>query len=79
LRLLREHWLIENRVHYVRDVSYGEDRLHARKTAQVLAWACNLAMGILRRHHFKYIPDGWRFASAHPQAVLAWLANLGEN
>lgn len=79
LRLLRQHWLIENRVHYVRDVSYGEDRLHARKTAQVLAWARNLAMGILRRHHFKYIPDGWRFASAHPQAVLGWLTHLGEN
>ncbi len=33
-------------------------------------------MNILRRHHFKYIPDGWRFASAHPQVVLRWLTHL---
>lgn len=79
LHLLRQHWLIENRLHYVRDVSYGEDRLHARKTAQALAWARNLAMSILRSHHFKYIPDGWRFASAHPQTVLRWLTLLEEN
>lgn len=76
LQLLRQPWLIENQVHSVRDVSYGEDPLHARKTGQVLAWARNLAMSILRRHQFKYIPDGWRFASAHPQVVLRWLTLL---
>lgn len=79
LRLLRQHWLIENRLHFVRDVSYGEDRLHARKTAQALAWARNLAMSLLRHRRFKYIPDGWRFASAHPQAVLGWLTGLEQN
>ena len=25
LRILREHWHIENRVHWVRDVTFGED------------------------------------------------------
>lgn len=79
LHRLRLHWLIENRLHSVRNVSYGEDRLHARQTAQVLAWAQSLAMSILRHHHFKYIPDGWRFASAHPQAVSGWLTNLEQN
>lgn len=73
LHLLRQHWLIENQLHYVRDVSYGEDRLHARKTAQVLAWARNLALNLIRHQGFKYIPDGWRFASAHPQTALGWL------
>lgn len=76
LRLLRQHWLMENRLHYVRDVSYGEDRLYARKTAHVLVWACNLAVSILRHVHCRYIPDGWRFASAHLQTVLGWLINL---
>jgi hypothetical protein len=72
-------YAIENRLHYVRDVSYGEDHLHARKTAHALAWARNLAISILRHHRFKYIPGGWRFASAHPQAVLRWLTQLGQN
>jgi predicted transposase YbfD/YdcC len=79
LQLLRQHWLIENQLHYVRDVSYGEDRLHARQMAQILAWAQSLAMSLLRRHHFKYLPDGWRFASAHPHVVLRWLTDFGEN
>jgi predicted transposase YbfD/YdcC len=73
LDLLRCHWIIENRVHYVRDVSYGEDRLHARKTGQVLAWARNIAINLLRSKDFRYIPDGWRFASAHPRTVVRWL------
>lgn len=79
LRLLRHHWLIENQVHYVRDVSYGEDRLHARRIGHTLAWARNLAMSLIRQHRFKYIPDGWRFASAHPQTVLGWLTGLEQN
>jgi predicted transposase YbfD/YdcC len=79
LRLLRQHWLIENRVHYVRDVSYGEDRLHARRIGQVLAWARNMAMSLIRQQRFKDIPDGWRFASAHPQTVLGWLTQRKEN
>jgi hypothetical protein len=60
-------------------VARGEDRLHARKTAQVLAWARNLAMSLLRHYRFKYIPDDWRFACAHPQAVLGWLTSLTQN
>lgn len=48
LRLVRSHWLIENRVHYVRDVTLGEDasQVRAGRAPQVLAalrnrwWAC---------------------------------------
>jgi hypothetical protein len=36
-------------------------------------------MSLIRQHHFKFIPDGWRFASAYPQAVLGWLARLAQN
>ena len=28
LKLARQHWSIENRLHYVRDVSMGEDAYH---------------------------------------------------
>ena len=30
LRILREHWHIENRVHWVRDVTFDEDRCQIR-------------------------------------------------
>ena len=73
LRLVRQHWVIENRIHYVRDGSYGEDRNHGRQRGQMLAWVRNTAMSLFRWRGFRYIPDGRRWASAHPEATLRWL------
>jgi predicted transposase YbfD/YdcC len=51
LRLWREHWHIENRVHYVRDVTFGEDASHIRTGAapQALAALRNATLALLRR------------------------------
>ena len=73
LHLVRQHWVIENRVQYGRDGSYGEDRLHGRWRAQMLAWVRNTAMSLFRWRGFRYIPDGRRWASAHSEATLRWL------
>lgn len=47
---LRQHWGIENRVHWVRDVTFDEDRHHARtgSSAQVLATLRNTAINLHR-------------------------------
>ena len=47
LKLSRQHWSIENRLHYVRDVSMGEDacRVRAGHAPQLLAALRNLAIG----------------------------------
>ncbi|MDP9310216.1 MAG: ISAs1 family transposase [Chloroflexota bacterium] len=76
LQLLRDHWVIENKVHRVRDVSYREDQGHGRKSGQLLAWARNVALSVMRMHGIRYIPDGWRFGSAHPDRVLMWLTDV---
>ncbi len=73
LRLVRRHWVIENRVHRVRDVSFDEDRSHGRMRAQLLAWVRNTAMSLFRWRGFRYVPDGWRFTSAHLLESLTWL------
>jgi hypothetical protein len=73
LRLVRQHWVIENRIHYVRDGSYGEDCLHGRRRAQTLAWVRNTAISLFRWRGFRYIPDGRRWASAHHDATVRWL------
>ena len=39
LRLARDHWGIENRLHYVRDVAFAEDRCRVRAGARPLACA----------------------------------------
>lgn len=51
-RMVREHWSIENRLHYVRDVTYREDgsRVRAGSGPRVMASMRNLAITIHRLH-----------------------------
>jgi predicted transposase YbfD/YdcC len=48
--LVRSHWAIENKSHWVRDVVYREDDQHAYAGtgAQVMATVRNLVLGLLR-------------------------------
>ena len=73
LRLLREHWVIENRVHQVRDGGYAEDQGHGRKIGQTLACARHVAVSVSRHHGMHSIPDTWRLESAHLHLLLQWL------
>jgi hypothetical protein len=59
LKLNREHWAIENKLHYVRDVTMGEDACRVRSGAapQVLAGIRNSAIALARR-------DGWQNIAA---------------
>jgi len=57
LELIRGHWSIENSSHYVRDVTFGEDRSQIRTGAapRVFATMRNLAIAILRLNGVKNI------------------------
>lgn len=50
LEIIRGHWTIENRVHYVRDMAFDEDRSQVRTEngPRVMAIIRNLVMNILR-------------------------------
>jgi len=50
MTLVRGHWEIENRVHWVRDVTMGEDRSQVRtkRSPHAMASLQNLAIGALR-------------------------------
>jgi len=62
LVLNRGHWEIENRVHYVRDVTFDEDRsrIRVKNGPRVMASIRNLVISILRLMGFRYISDGIR-------------------
>jgi hypothetical protein len=68
LRLLRGHWGIENRVHWVRDVTLDEDRCQVRcgSGPQVMAALRNTVIGLLRLKRVRNI--------AAAQRTLAWHA-----
>jgi predicted transposase YbfD/YdcC len=48
LNLSRGHWAIENRLHYVRDVTFNEDRCRVRSGARALAAIRNLVLYLIR-------------------------------
>ena len=62
LELNRGHWEIENRIHWVRDVTYDEDRCRIRTNngPRVMATIRNLAIAIARMMKFRYMPDAHR-------------------
>jgi len=51
--VIRTHWEIENRVHWVLDVAMGEDinRIRKGESAQNLALMRKLALNLLRHEH----------------------------
>ena len=52
LRYVRTHWHIENRLHWPRDVTLGEDACQVRSghAPHVLAALRNAVLGLLRAH-----------------------------
>jgi len=71
-RLWRGHWTIENKLHYVRDVTLGEDACQARcgSTPQALAALRNAILDLLRQHGWTRIPDALRYHAARPTEAL---------
>jgi len=72
---LRGHWGIENRIHYVRDVTFGEDAAQVRTGAapQVLAACRNLALTFLRRAGHDNIAAALRTFSGRASQALPFV------
>ena len=79
LQLSRGQWTIENRLHYVRDVTFDEDRCRVRKGngAQMMASLRNLAISLLRMAGARYIASALRACSRLGFAVLRFIGLAG--
>lgn len=74
LQHIQQHWTIENRLHWVRDVTFEEDKARPGGTAPVL-WAilnCFL-ITIVRQLSFRTIPQGVRALTNQLKQVYAIL------
>lgn len=76
LTLAREHWHIENKLHWVRDVVFGEDASQVRcgSGPQVMACLRNAVLSCLRRSGKNKISSSLRYYAAH-QAEALWMIN----
>ena len=76
---VRNYWHIENRLHYVRDFTYDEDRCRAyvRHLPHNLACLTNAAIAIVRcKGRFRYLPEANRHYAARAQDALDTIMNV---
>lgn len=73
MELVRHHWHIENKSHWVRDVTLDEDRSQVRvgSIPQVMAALRNTAIGLMRVAGETNIAAACRRFAAQPWAALA--------
>jgi predicted transposase YbfD/YdcC len=72
LELVRGHWQIENQSHWVRDVTFDEDRSQVRcgNIPQVMAALRNTTIGLLRGAGYSNIAAACRRFAAQPDLAL---------
>ena len=70
--IIRGHWHIENKLHWVRDVTFGEDlsQIRTGHGPIVMAALRNLAISIHRRHGATNIAAATRAVSRQPTRVV---------
>jgi predicted transposase YbfD/YdcC len=70
--IIRSHWAIEDRLHWVRDVTYDEDRSQIRtgNGPRVMATLCNIAIAVLRLTGATNIAAGARYHARRPERPL---------
>jgi predicted transposase YbfD/YdcC len=81
LRLVRQHWQIENQIHWVRDVTFDEDRSQVRcgSIPQVMAAFRNTAIGLMHWAGETNIAAACRRFAAQPWLALALIGITPEN
>ena len=72
---IRSHWHIENKLHWVRDVTYQEDdsRIRTGSGPHVMASLRNLAISILRLAGHTNIAHATRHHARHPERPITLL------
>ena len=75
LTFTREHWHCENKLHWVRDVTFDEDRSQLRRAQlpQVMAALRNAAISLLRAAGYTNIAQAVRFFAAQPEQAVTLL------
>jgi hypothetical protein len=81
LALVRGHWCIENQAHWVRDVTFDEDRSQVRcgNIPQVMVALRNTVIGLMRWAGYTNMAAACRRFAAQPMAALHLIGITLEN
>jgi predicted transposase YbfD/YdcC len=75
LSLNRGHWSIENRLHWVRDVTFDEDRsqIRTKEGPRTMATLRNLVISLFRLQGVTNIAQALRACSRKPERALQYI------
>jgi hypothetical protein len=76
---VRGHWSIENRQHYVRDVTLGEDRSRIRHNPGIFARMRSFALNILRSSGVTNIAEALYDNALSFDRILSYVGGIQEN
>jgi len=76
--LSRDHWRIENRLHWVRDVAFGEDasRIRTGQAPQIMTILRNVAIGLLGLLAYDSPTEGLRHFAWNPAEAVDLVTKL---
>jgi len=79
MEIIRCHWHIENRSHWVRDVTFGEDKsqVHCESAPQVMAALRNTVIGLMRSVGMTNIAAAFLKFAAKPEKALELIGIRG--
>lgn len=74
-QIIRDHWAVENRLHWRRDATLGEDRSTIRflPVAQMFAVLNSVVLSLMDRHHICNVARQIRRFGSHPDEALNWV------
>lgn len=74
-QVIRAHWAVENRLHWRRDVTLGEDGCGVRfpPVAQMLAVLNTVVLSLMDLHQIPNVARQRRRFASHPDEALAWV------
>ena len=77
-QVIRRHWAVENRLHWRRDATLGEDHCGVRfpPVAQMLAVLNSVVLSLMDLHQIPNVARQLRRFASHPDEALAWVLDF---
>ncbi len=74
-QLIRDHWLIENRLHWVKDVLMNEDqnRIRDHQAAKNVSLIKNIVLNLIKAKGFTSLKDTTQRYAHNIKELYSWL------
>jgi hypothetical protein len=72
LKAIQNHWNVENKLHYVKDVTFNEDRIRYSVNPAIVSAFRALAITLSKLLGFQYIPNAQRFFASNQRLLIGF-------